>query len=50
MIGYFTLLKWALHAAPRPEVLDKLRPMFKVFMEAFDVKMAFGFAEVSVSR
>jgi len=45
MIGYFTLLKRALHAAPRPEVLDKLRPMFKVFMDAFDVKMAFGFAE-----
>ena len=49
MIGYFTLLKRALHAAPRPEVLDNLRPMFKVFMEALDVKMAFGFTEVSIS-
>ena len=49
MIGYFTMFKRALHAAPRPEVLDNLRPMFKVFMEAFDVKMEFGFVEVSVS-
>ncbi|KAG6369730.1 hypothetical protein JVT61DRAFT_13599 [Boletus reticuloceps] len=45
MIGYFTLLKRALHAAPRPEVLDHLRPLFKVFMGAFDVKMVFGFTE-----
>ncbi|KAF8125619.1 hypothetical protein EV363DRAFT_1225659 [Boletus edulis] len=47
MIGYFALLKRALHAAPRPEVLDHLRPLFKVFMGAFDVKMVFGFTEVS---
>ncbi|KAF8440039.1 hypothetical protein L210DRAFT_3760928 [Boletus edulis BED1] len=45
MIGYFALLKRALHAAPRPEVLDHLRPLFKVFMGAFDVKMVFGFTE-----
>ncbi|KAI9571928.1 hypothetical protein HD554DRAFT_2300345 [Boletus coccyginus] len=45
IVGYFTLLKRALHAAPRPEVLDNVRPMFKVFMEAFDVKMVFGFTE-----
>lgn len=50
MIGYFVLLKRALHAAPRSEVLDNLRPMFKVFMEALDVKMVFGFTEVSVLR
>ena len=50
MIGYFTLLKKALHVAPRPEVLDNLRPMFKVFMEAFDVKMVFGFTDVSDLR
>ncbi|KAG8215320.1 hypothetical protein J3R82DRAFT_8911 [Butyriboletus roseoflavus] len=37
--------KRALHAAPRPEVLDNLRPMFKVFMEALDVKMVFGFTK-----
>lgn len=48
IIGYFVLFKRALHAAPRPEVLDNLRPMFKVFMEALDVKMVFGFTEVSV--
>jgi len=45
MIGYFALLKRALHAAPRPEVLDNVRPLFKVFMEAFDVKMSFGFTQ-----
>lgn len=48
MVGYFTLFKRALHAAPRPEVLDNVRPLFKVFMEAFDVKMVFGFTEVRV--
>lgn len=48
MIGYFTLVKRALHAASRPDVLDNLRPAFKVFMEAFDVKMVFGLTEVRV--
>ena len=50
MIGYFTLLKRSLHTAPRPEVLEYMRPIFKVFMEAFDVKMVFGFTEVSIFR
>ena len=50
MIGYFTLLKRALHIAPRPEVLDNLQPMFKVFMEAIDMKMVFGFTDVSDLR
>ncbi|KAF9238673.1 hypothetical protein BU15DRAFT_88298 [Melanogaster broomeanus] len=45
MIGYFILLKRALHAAPRPEVLENMRQVFKVFMEAFEVKMAFGSKE-----
>ena len=48
-IGYFTLFKRALHAAPRPEILDNVRPLFKLFMEAFDVKVVFGFTEVCVS-
>lgn len=48
MIGYFVLFKRALHAASRPEVLENLRPTLKVFMEALDVKMVFGFTEVSV--
>ena len=38
MIGYFVLLKRALHAAPRPDVLDNLRPLFKVFMDALDIR------------
>ena len=46
MIGYFVLLKRALHAAPRPDVLDNLRPLFKVFMDALDIEMAFGLTEV----
>ncbi|KIJ60905.1 hypothetical protein HYDPIDRAFT_42974 [Hydnomerulius pinastri MD-312] len=45
MVGYFTLFKRALQAAPRPEVLESLRQIFKVFMEAFEVKMTFGSKE-----
>ncbi|KAF9221723.1 hypothetical protein BS17DRAFT_710411 [Gyrodon lividus] len=47
MIGYFTLLKRALHAASRPVVMENLRQIFKVFVEAFEVKMVFGSKEVS---
>jgi U3 small nucleolar RNA-associated protein 10 len=36
-IGYFDVLKKALHSAPRPIVLEYLRPMFKVFLEALEV-------------
>ncbi|KIJ18297.1 hypothetical protein PAXINDRAFT_97717 [Paxillus involutus ATCC 200175] len=45
MIGYFTLFKRGLHAASRPEVLENLRQIFKVFVEAFEVKMVFGSRE-----
>jgi U3 small nucleolar RNA-associated protein 10 len=48
MIGYFTLFKRGLHAASRPEVLENLRQIFKVFVEAFEVKMVFGSREVSI--
>ena len=46
MIGCLVLLKRALHAAPRPDVLDTLRPLFKAFMDALDIKMVFGLTEV----
>ncbi|KII90106.1 hypothetical protein PLICRDRAFT_686024 [Plicaturopsis crispa FD-325 SS-3] len=36
--GYFRLLKRSLHAASRPTVLEHIRPLFKVFVEAFDVR------------
>ena len=36
-IGYFDTLKKALHSAPRPIILEHLRPLFKVFLEALEV-------------
>jgi hypothetical protein len=35
-VAYFDLLKRALRSAARPVVLEHLRPLFKVFLEAFD--------------
>lgn len=37
MVAYFDMLKRSLRAAPRSIVLENLRPLFKVFVEAFDV-------------
>jgi hypothetical protein len=34
-IAYFHLLKKCLHNAPRAAVLEHLRPLFKIFLEAF---------------
>ncbi|KAG6334786.1 hypothetical protein ID866_4304 [Astraeus odoratus] len=45
LIGYFTILKQTLKSVPRPEVVEQLRQISKVFMEAFDVKMSYGFTE-----
>jgi len=36
-VGFFQLLKRFLRSSPRPVVLEQLRPLFKVFLEAFDV-------------
>ncbi|KAI6037989.1 hypothetical protein EDC04DRAFT_2699173 [Pisolithus marmoratus] len=47
LIGYFTVLKWSLKAAPRADVLDHLRQVSKVFLEAFDVRLSFGDQEVA---
>ncbi|KAH7920221.1 hypothetical protein BV22DRAFT_1199044 [Leucogyrophana mollusca] len=41
-IGYFELFKRCLRAAPRAEVLEHLRPIFQVFVEAFGVNMTSG--------
>ncbi|KAI6147846.1 hypothetical protein BKA82DRAFT_4145263 [Pisolithus tinctorius] len=46
LIGYFTVFKWSLKAAPRADVLEHLRQIFKVFLEAFDVRLSFGAQEV----
>ncbi|KAI6117492.1 hypothetical protein EV401DRAFT_2197674 [Pisolithus croceorrhizus] len=46
LIGYFTVLKWSLKAAPRADLLEHLRQVFKVFLEAFDVRLTFGAQEV----
>jgi len=46
LIGYFNVLKWSLKAAPRPDVLEHLREIFKVFIEAFDVQLTFSSNEV----
>jgi len=35
-IGYFDLLKKCLRHAPRAAVLEHIRSLFKVFLEAFD--------------
>ncbi|KAI6022898.1 hypothetical protein BKA83DRAFT_89928, partial [Pisolithus microcarpus] len=47
LVGYFTVFKWSLKAAPRADVLEHLRQVFKVFLEAFDVRLSFGAQEVS---
>ncbi|EGO02920.1 hypothetical protein SERLA73DRAFT_102973 [Serpula lacrymans var. lacrymans S7.3] len=36
--GFFFILKRSLHAAPRAEVLAQLRPTFKVFLDALDLR------------
>jgi U3 small nucleolar RNA-associated protein 10 len=36
--GYFELFKRSLRAAPRPPVLENIRPMFKVFLEGLDLR------------
>lgn len=36
--GYFELLRRSLRAAPRPPVLENIRPAFKVFLEALDLR------------
>ncbi|KAH9033947.1 hypothetical protein EDB84DRAFT_1578278 [Lactarius hengduanensis] len=38
IIGYFELLRRSLRAAPRPAVLEHLRPAFKVFLEGLDLR------------
>ncbi|KAI9435473.1 hypothetical protein H4582DRAFT_1969649 [Lactarius indigo] len=38
IIGYFELLRRSLRAAPRPAVLEHLRPTFKVFLEGLDLR------------
>ncbi|KAI5990429.1 hypothetical protein EDD15DRAFT_2388798 [Pisolithus albus] len=46
LVGYFTAFKWSLKGAPRADVLEHLRQVFKVFLEAFDVRLSFGAQEV----
>ncbi|KAI0295094.1 armadillo-type protein [Multifurca ochricompacta] len=36
--GYFELFKRTLRAAPRPPVLEHIRPTFKVFLEGLDLR------------
>ena len=36
--GYFELLRRSIHAAPRPPVLENIRPAFKVFLEGLDLR------------
>jgi U3 small nucleolar RNA-associated protein 10 len=48
-ISYFQLLKRALRAAPREVALDQLRPIFKVFLEAFDIAKLVSSASLEVS-
>ncbi|KAG5644278.1 hypothetical protein DXG03_008763 [Asterophora parasitica] len=36
-VAYFDLLARALRSAARPAVLEQLRPLFRVFLESFDV-------------
>jgi hypothetical protein len=36
--GYFELLRRTLRAAPRPPVLENIRPTFKVFLEGLDLR------------
>ncbi|KAI9451428.1 hypothetical protein BJY52DRAFT_1297951 [Lactarius psammicola] len=38
IIGYFELLRRSLRVAPRPAVLEHLRPAFKVFLEGLDLR------------
>lgn len=34
---FFDLLERALNHAPRPEILERLRPLFTMFLEVFDL-------------
>jgi hypothetical protein len=36
-LGYFQLLKRSLRSSPRAVVLEHLRSLFKIFLDAFDV-------------
>lgn len=36
MVAFFDLMKRALRVASRPVVLENIRPLFQVFLEAFD--------------
>ncbi|KAI9454082.1 hypothetical protein F5148DRAFT_1378333 [Russula earlei] len=36
--GYFELVRRTLRVAPRPPVLEHIRPAFKVFLEGFDLR------------
>lgn len=38
MAGYFELLRRSLRAAPRPQVLEHIRPTFKVLLEGLDLR------------
>ncbi|KAH9044915.1 hypothetical protein EDB83DRAFT_2406035 [Lactarius deliciosus] len=38
IVGYFELLRRSLRNAPRPAVLEHLRPAFKVFLEGLDLR------------
>jgi hypothetical protein len=49
-IAYFGLLKKALRSAARPAVLEHLRPLFKVFLEAFDELKVSSIRTQAVSR
>lgn len=40
--AYFDVLRKSLRAAPRPIVLENIRPLFKVFVEAFDMPAHFS--------
>ena len=38
MVGYFEMFGRSLRAAPRPPVLEHIRPAFKVFLEGLDLR------------
>lgn len=38
IVGYFELLRRSVRAAPRPPVLEHIRPAFKVFLEGLDLR------------
>ena len=39
--AYFDVLRKSLRAAPRVVVLENIRPLFKVFVEAFDIPVQY---------